>query len=218
MSEIIKCIIFDFDGVITQSVDIKTRAFAHLFREYPDAVIGEIVRYHLENGGKSRYVKFRHIHENIIKKPYDPVTEERLAEEFSRFVFDEVVKCPYIPGAIEFIEKNHDRYAFFIVSGTPDEEIKLIAEKRGISRYFRGIFGTPNKKGYWTARILEENGFSRENTAFIGDSFDDYRGAADNGCHFIGVLSGEFNPFEKLEGISLISDLTELETAILKIK
>ena len=31
-----KAIIFDFDGVILESMDVKARAFAFLFREYPE--------------------------------------------------------------------------------------------------------------------------------------------------------------------------------------
>ena len=31
----IKALIFDFDGVLAESVDVKTKAFLNLFKEYP---------------------------------------------------------------------------------------------------------------------------------------------------------------------------------------
>ena len=62
-----KAIIFDFDGVIAESVDVKTEAFKELFKAYPDKVKA-IADFHIDNGGMSRFDKFRHIYKNILKK------------------------------------------------------------------------------------------------------------------------------------------------------
>jgi len=210
----IKTVIFDFDGVIADSVDIKTRAFAHLFREHPQSVRDEVVKYHIENGGKSRFVKFRYYYENILKKEYTEALGEKLAAEFSEFVFEEVVKCSYIKGAIEFIEGCHEKFSFFIVSGTPDGEIKAIAEKRGISKYFKEILGTPAKKDEWVKYILNKYGMLPDETVFIGDAYDDYKGASANGCRFIGVNSGGHNPFEKVKVDLLVRDLGDIHEKI----
>src|SRR3989304_1573816 len=55
----IRAIIFDFDGVIVESVDIKTKAFARLFEHEGKVVVEKVVDYHLKNGGVSRFDKFR---------------------------------------------------------------------------------------------------------------------------------------------------------------
>ena len=55
----IKAIIFDFDGVIVESMDIKTQAFAHLFRKCSEDIIKKVIQLHLDNGGMSRYEKFK---------------------------------------------------------------------------------------------------------------------------------------------------------------
>ena len=57
----INSIIFDFDGVILESVSVKTAAFRQLFSFAPEHV-DEIVQYHLDNGGMSRFDKFRYIY------------------------------------------------------------------------------------------------------------------------------------------------------------
>ncbi|EJT2953629.1 HAD hydrolase-like protein, partial [Campylobacter coli] len=44
--ENIKNIIFDFDGVILDSVELKTQAFAELFKEFPKNKVQELVKYH----------------------------------------------------------------------------------------------------------------------------------------------------------------------------
>lgn len=211
----IKTIIFDFDGVIADSVNIKTRAFAYLFRQYPNDIVDAVVKYHIQNGGQSRYVKFKHYYENILKLEYSDEIGEKLAAEFSTFVFDEIVKCPYIKGAREFVELRHKDYMFFIVSGTPDDEIKLIAEKKGLSSYFQEICGTPKKKGEWVKEILDKYNISPSEAVFIGDALDDYNGAHSNGCHFIGVVSpGAYNPYKDLKIDYLVEDLQNLNEII----
>ena len=45
----IKAIILDFDGVILESVSVKTEAFRKLFSNKPDYV-DEIVEFHIKNG------------------------------------------------------------------------------------------------------------------------------------------------------------------------
>ena len=61
----IKVIILDFDGVIVESLDIKTQAFRDLFSNYPEH-IDEIMNYQLEYNPFSRYIKFEHIVTNIL--------------------------------------------------------------------------------------------------------------------------------------------------------
>ena len=64
----IKTIFFDFDGVIADSVDIKTKAFAKLFKRYGDEIVKKVVEYHLSHGGVSRYDKFRYYYQNFLGK------------------------------------------------------------------------------------------------------------------------------------------------------
>ena len=74
----IKAILFDFDGVILESVDIKGLAFCKLFENFPEHVT-KIVQYHHANGGISRFNKFRYIYKNILKKNF-------LNNNFNNFV------------------------------------------------------------------------------------------------------------------------------------
>ena len=64
----IKAIIFDFDGVIADSNNIKTDAFVKLFEGYPSNIKEMIRMFHLQNGGMSRFDKFRYIYANIINE------------------------------------------------------------------------------------------------------------------------------------------------------
>ena len=104
----IKAIIFDFDGVIIESSEIKTAAFRTLFATYPDRLT-EIIAHHQKNSGISRYKKFRYIYEEILGQALSVQKEAALGEEFSLIVLEKVLNAPYTAGAIEFLQRNKDR-------------------------------------------------------------------------------------------------------------
>ena len=120
----IRAIAFDFDGVLAESVDVKTRAYVSLFEEYGQDVVSKIVNYHMKNGGVSRFVKLRTIYDKILKKPLSEDMFKSLCDQFSNIVVDEVVAAPWVEGAREFLENNKNRSLFFIVSGTQQKSWK----------------------------------------------------------------------------------------------
>ncbi len=207
-----RSIILDFDGVIIESVDIKTRAFKEMFRDYPEHV-EEIAQYHLRNGGMSRYRKFSYIYEHILNKPLNDITMKELGEAFSRIVISEMISCPFVKGAEHFLKKYSQYMMLFIASGTPEEELIYIAKMRGISGFFRGIYGTPRTKSEIIQDILEEFSLNKEEVFFVGDSFNDYEGAAIAGIPFIGRISGS-DPRINGIGIASIHDLVELDALL----
>lgn len=184
-----KAIIFDFDGVIVESSDIKTRAYAQLYKEYGPDVVGEIVRYNMIQGGLSRYEHFRHFHNNILKKDLDSNEEADLAEKFSQLVKQAVIDAPYVPGIIEFLNTYKDIIDFYIVSGTPEEELKYIINVRDIAHYFKGIYGSPRCKADIINDILTSANLEKKNVVMIGDNMTDYDGATIAGISFIGRMS-----------------------------
>ena len=62
----IKSLILDFDGVITESVGIKAEAFSNLYKKYGNDIQRKILDHHYSNGGMSRYDKFRFYHEEFL--------------------------------------------------------------------------------------------------------------------------------------------------------
>ena len=53
----IKAVIFDFDGVILESADIKTESFKDMVSDYPMEIAEQFVEYHMQHMGISRFVK-----------------------------------------------------------------------------------------------------------------------------------------------------------------
>jgi HAD superfamily hydrolase (TIGR01549 family) len=205
-----KIVIFDFDGVILESADIKTRAFARLFESHPEHV-DAIVALHLKHAGVSRYTKFQMIHDDILGLPLDDAQLTRLGTEFSRLALEEILECPYVPGAREFLEARHQGYHLYVASGTPEEELRDIVRQRDLADFFRAVYGTPAVKAEISRRILDETGLEPHEAVFVGDAMSDLEGARGAGVPFVGrVPTGGPNPFVG-EQVPVVADLLELE-------
>jgi phosphoglycolate phosphatase-like HAD superfamily hydrolase len=177
-------IVFDFDGVIAESVDIKTEAFRDLVAPYP-GVADEFIAYHLRHEGLSRKAKFEYLYDLLGEELTDR-RAEALSARFSEVVVENIKSCPLAPGARELLTRWHERVTLFVASGTPEAELRDIVEAKGLSGFFRSVYGTPATKSEIVARILRDNGWSPECVLFVGDSLTDLTEAAKAGVSFAG--------------------------------
>ena len=60
--------IFDCDGVIINSNEIKNEAFREVLKDEKGNLVIDFINYHQQNGGVSRYEKFLHYYKNIKKQ------------------------------------------------------------------------------------------------------------------------------------------------------
>lgn len=210
----VKSIIFDFDGVIIESMGIKADAFVYIFREYPE-IKDEILELHMSHGGMSRWEKIRIIYEEYLGRTLSNLKKQQLVEEFSHYVFERVIAAPYVKGALEYLEENYQKYLCFIVSGTPHEEINEIIRRRGLNRYFREILGSPDKKTELNQIVLKKYFLRPKEVISVGDALDDYEAAKEVGINFIGRILEGHNNFSNLPDVKyLINDLTELSAYV----
>lgn len=189
----IKAIIFDFDGVIADSNNVKTDAFVQLFMAYPENIRELIRKFHLQNGGMSRFDKFRYIYKNILKEKLPEEKFDKLCRDFNAIVIDGVISAPIFDGVLEFLRKNQGIYEMYIVSGTPQLEIKEIVQKRNLGAYFLGIYGSPASKKEIIDGIILGKGYKREEVIFLGDSINDYEGAIGAGVNFVAKIDDKLN-------------------------
>jgi len=206
----LKAILFDFDGVLVESVDIKTKAFAKLFENEGPEIVNKVVEYHLANGGVSRFKKFDYIYTELLKRQITDEIRMELGNKFANLVIQNVLDAPWIPGVQEFLENYSEKLDLYIVSGTPDNELKYIVEKKNVSKYFKGVFGSPATKGDLIKDILLTHSYKNEHVVFVGDAITDLNGALEANVSFIGKISNkETNPFSDYH-VSLVRDLREL--------
>ncbi|MFH1395270.1 MAG: HAD hydrolase-like protein [Candidatus Omnitrophota bacterium] len=212
----IKAVIFDFDGVILESADIKTEAFAELFSAYPDKV-KQIVEYHCINAGISRYVKFRHFYENIIGQPLSKEEELKLGDAFSEIVLKKVLEAPFVKGAVEFLTGPNCRYNLFIASGTPEEELHGILRKRNIDKCFKEAHGSPKTKPNVINDILNRYNLANKEAVYVGDAESDRKAAEETEVFFIERKADLENAVETNVNGFVIRDLSDLRETLDKI-
>lgn len=177
-------IFFDFDGVIAESVSAKTEAFRDLYAPYGKDISDKVVDHHIRHGGVSRFEKFKIYHEEFLNKTISQDGIDNLAKQFSDLVLNKVINSDEVKGAHQFIEKYAEKLNFWIITGTPTDEIKIIADKRNLSQYFIGIHGSPKNKKYWTEHLLEKHNLKREEVIFLGDATTDYDAAEYSNLNF----------------------------------
>jgi HAD superfamily hydrolase (TIGR01549 family) len=207
-----QAIIFDFDGVVVESGKIKTQAFAELYRPYGEDIVAAVVQFHTQNGGMSRYRKFHYFQKHLLSKPSLTEAEEKQLDiRFSELVVEAVIAAEAVPGAVELIRQQSGKIPLFVASGTPETELKVIVERRGLTPYFTEVRGAPALKKTIIAEILSTHALSPESVLMIGDAMADLEGAQANGTAFLGrVLPGDPNPFP--EHVEIVPDLRGVVT------
>lgn len=204
---------FDFDGVLAESLAIKEAAFTKLFETHGPDVVSKVLGYHNAHAGISRVEKIDWAYREILDSPLTQANLKALCQQFSDLVEEGVSRCDWVLGAKEFLEEYHGKLDMFVISGTPEEELRRITDARQMSHYFRGIFGSPRHKDVIIRAINEKYGYAPGNILFVGDGETDYTAAKVTGLKFVGrVAPGDETPFPP--GTREYPDLQELSTEI----
>jgi phosphoglycolate phosphatase-like HAD superfamily hydrolase len=188
----LKGIIFDFDGVIADSVQVKTDAFASLYEEYGDNIVTKVIEHHEANGGMSRFEKIKLYHGFYLNKAITNEEIEELANQFSKLVMRKVINSPYVPGVFKYIQKCYEKYNLFISTGTPTNEMKQILIDRGIAEYFIEIHGSPEKKSAHITKIMSKYNYHPDELIFYGDANTDINAANQASIPFI-LIKNSYN-------------------------
>ncbi len=194
-SRSLRAIFLDFDGVILESSDIKTEAFQELFKPYPSE-IRRIVNHHKKFLGVSRYKKFDYIFKNFIKKPLSGAARARLGRDFSRIIRSRMNACPLVPGMGAFLRTFSKKVDVFVVSGTPQAELRALVRKRNLAPFFEGTFGSPRTKTQLVNLVMKSRSYLPQECVFVGDGWSDYDAARKGRLSFVGrVKPGHRSPF-----------------------
>jgi phosphoglycolate phosphatase-like HAD superfamily hydrolase len=184
-------VVFDFDGTLVQSNEVKTRSFGKLYEKYGEGIVRQVAAYHEEYCGISRFVKFRYFHEHLLHLPYNDEVEKELAQAYSQLVFGAVVQAPYVEGIPDLLETFHQHLPLFVASGTPVNELREIITRRSMGHFFQKVFGSPATKTEILHSIIVDYSYSPERVLMVGDALADWEGAQNVGAGFIGIQAEE---------------------------
>jgi phosphoglycolate phosphatase-like HAD superfamily hydrolase len=183
-------IVFDCDGIILESVDVKTEAFARIGEAFGEEARDRIVAFHRLHGGVSRYKKFEWLYQEVLHREISPEELEDLNATFTAHAYDAVLHCPLVPGIQDVLDRWRGRAPMYVDSGAPHAELGQILHARGLSGYFAGIYGSPPGKTEILREIVAASGARPTDAVMVGDSITDQQAAETVNTRFYG--RGEF--------------------------
>ena len=201
-----KLVFWDFDGVIKDSVTVKTDAFSKLFEKYGEKIQEKVVAHHLLNGGVSRRIKIEHYYKEFIGKELSETEINKQCDTFSNIVLQKVIDSAWVPGVESYLNNNSFQQIFVLVTGTPHDEIVHILEKLGISNCFESIWGSPSLKEDVINNILANYDLDKSLTVMVGDSNTDYDAAKKNDIDFILRNTEENHHLQKIKNIYCVDN------------
>ena len=196
-----KIILWDFDGVIIDSSEIRELGFKQVLSHFPSNQVKDLLEFHNKNGGLSRYVKFRYFFEEIRGENVDAEEINKYAEEFSEIMRKKLISQDYLINEVEnFILHNYKRITMHIVSGSDQEELRYLCKKLKIETYFHSINGSPVPKIKLVENLINRYNYKLQEICLIGDSINDFEAANANEIDFYGFN----NPKLKEKGFNYI--------------
>jgi phosphoglycolate phosphatase-like HAD superfamily hydrolase len=183
MTNPLRAVVFDFDGVILESNEVKTDTFAELYAPHGPEVVAQVLAHHLENLGISRFKKFAWIAEHVLRVPISEAEGQELGRRFTDLALAKVLAAPFVPGAERALATIG--LPMFVASGTPEPELRDIVERRGLTPRFREVHGTPNEKPAILRGVMARHGLASDEVLFVGDGLSDYRAAMEVGVEFL---------------------------------
>ncbi|MDC0324464.1 HAD family hydrolase [Akkermansiaceae bacterium] len=180
-------ILWDFDGVIIESNLIREKGFVGTLANYPKEKVEELLYFHRENGGLSRYIKYQYFFENILNIEKSQSEIMILAQQFSDIVIKDLVNPKLlIKDSLDYLKRSHKIQKMDIASGSDEIELQKICYELKLGQYFNSINGSPREKAEIVNTCLKDNNYKRKETCLIGDSKNDFEAALSNGIDFYG--------------------------------
>lgn len=208
----VRCLVFDFDGTLVQSNEIKQQAFYKVAGDLVGSrgILDEVL---WNQSFGDRYAVFDHLVEKLNLKKDKNHNPDRLAARYSKICEEMILAAPYVKGALESLEVFHQLgLVLAISSATPQIHLKPIVVGTGFKPYMSEIFGGPKTKEQHIEFLKTKYGLMSNEIVYIGDSQVDYDAANKSGCHFIGI--GESSHRFSFEPSILLPDLTLLPSVI----
>jgi len=184
--------LFDFDGVLADSLDLYAEAVARCFLQIGTPIVKN----------KEDYLALfeGNFYESMVAKGVDLVAFAEAAKEILPGIDYDAMK-PFA-GLIPVLEALQKDHILAVVSSNGYRTISRMLERFGFDRFFQEILGSDflfSKKDK-IAHALSKYGIDRKRTFYIGDTTGDILEAREAGVRTVAVTWG-WHSREKLAAV-----------------
>ena len=210
----IRCIVFDFDGTLVQSNEIKRQSFFDVTCDLFGAKLLLEKKLADPNSG-DRFSVFRYLTQHLKGIGEESFNALELAHQYTMLCEEKIVQAPEVSGATDMlVALSRVGLKLAVSSATPEEELKRLISLRGLDSFFSVILGAPASKEKHIEEISKKWQLEAIEMLYVGDSEVDKIAALNTGCHFIGV-GRNYSRFNA-RPVNLIDDLRQLPVLIKK--
>ena len=191
----VKSIIFDCDGVILNSNQVKKEAYYRVaLSYYGDRLANLLIEYLEKNTGNPREHFFTHFIKNIVPSGTLGPSAEELVLEVGEEIHKGLMECEISHSLFDLRENTPD-LKWLVVSGGVQNELRDVFFKRSLLNLFDGgIYGGPMTKDEILNSLIKENNLEFP-VLFLGDSKYDYEVANRANIDFLFV--SEWSDFKE---------------------
>lgn len=207
-------VIFDCDGVVVDSNQLKSDGFVAALQGQPQESVDDFLIHHKQNGGISRFVKFRRYFTEVISCSDPEAAIEDALQMYADFLGKALPEAELIPGAVVFLNKLSELGTrLFMISGGKETEVQWLMREKGLARHFQQILGSPITKLEHLSN-LESKQQLLGSGIYFGDGAGDWHAAQKFNIPFCFVSdASEWNEGREMarQGIfPSVSDLTHI--------
>ena len=169
-----KTIIFDCDGVILNSNQLKTKSYYKAaFPSYGHELASSLTTYLMNNTGKPRGHFIDYFLKNIVSPDISELGYEELLNAVTLEIQKGLMVCEMSPYLFKLREKTPD-IKWFVASGGVEKELRDVFQNRSLFDLFDGgIYGGPMTKDEILSFLINNNRIKFP-VLFLGDSKYDH--------------------------------------------
>ena len=206
--------IFDCDGVLLNTNEIKTNVFHEVALPYGKVNAAKFVNYHMQNAGISRFTKLKFFLTQIVGKEFDQQEYSSLLDMINSRLKEKLANCSKTKGLDSFLAKIQPEVKKFVVSGSEEQELRTTLQQFGLANKFTGVYGSPLTKDVIIKNLLDSNQINKP-VIYVGDGRFDFEMAELFAFDFIFMTEHtEFldwqNFFNNKNEVKIIKNFTEL--------
>lgn len=215
----IKCIVFDFDGTLVPSNEVKKTAYFRVFQDYPraPAVIEKILE-DMQAHDRNQIIRRIMMELDLSRNSPEAIDAavKRYVEAYGAFCESAIKELQENAGATDCLRYFSGRFTLYINSMTPAESLERLVEARAWHHYFKKTLGSRCSKLNNLRAILKEENIQTHQLLFIGDGKQDLEAARMAGCHFLGFSNtdGELDG----ENVPTIRNFDSLHSFLAELK
>ena len=179
-----KIIVFDFDGTLINSNEIKLIAYYKAFSsvELDKSIIDDILK---EFPELNRYDTIGKI---ILASNNSSINQDEIIFRYNKIVMTDIIKATPLEYAEKIlVELKKRELKLYLSSNTPLEILSEIINAKNWRFYFKDIYGYPSEKSETIKKIIKENKFSKDKYLVVGDGESDKISASSNNIDFFKV-------------------------------